>query len=163
MKVWDVCVALSYLESKSADDPLSYSTFVTIVDGRLKSLFWLDGCSKVDYECFSHALAFDTTYKKTKYNNPLVIFSGCNHHSQITIFGASLLANETTNMYKWVLWTFLKTMNKQPKSIVTDGDGAMREAIKEVFPNAIHHLCGWHLSKNVFENVKKKWICRWFQ
>jgi len=59
-------------------------------------------------------------------------------------------------MYKWVLWTFLKTMNKQPKSIVTDGDGAMREAIKEVFPNAIHHLCGWHLSKNVFENVKKK-------
>lgn len=24
-----------------------------------------------------------------------------------------------------------------------------------MFPKAIYHLCGWHLYKNAFENVKK--------
>lgn len=38
---------------------------------------------------------------------------------------------------------------------MTNGDGALREVIKEMFPKAIYHLCGWHLYKNAFENVKK--------
>lgn len=46
--------------------------------------------------------------------------------------------------------------NKTPKSIVPDGDGAMRVAIKLVFPDARHHLCAWHLHKNFYENVKNK-------
>ncbi|XP_020224258.1 protein FAR-RED IMPAIRED RESPONSE 1 [Cajanus cajan] len=41
-------------------------------------------------------------------------------------------ADETIETYKWVLETFLDAMcNKEPKSIVTDGDGAMWEAIKQ--------------------------------
>ncbi|KAJ1421255.1 FAR1-related protein [Sesbania bispinosa] len=43
--------------------------------------------------------------------------------------------------------------NKHPAAVV-NGDGAMREAIKVVFPNAAHRLCGWHLNKNACENVK---------
>jgi len=31
----------------------------------------------------------------------------------------------------------------------------MREAIKQVFPNASHRLCAWHLHKNAQENIKK--------
>jgi zinc finger SWIM domain-containing protein 3 len=81
-------------------------------------------------------LAFYTTYKKNKYNYPLVIFSGCNHHSQTIIFGAALVSDETTETYKWLLRCFLECMEgKQPKVVVTDGDGAMREAIKQYLPN----------------------------
>jgi hypothetical protein len=57
--------------------------------GRMKCLFWADGGSRSDYFCFGDVVAFDTTYKKNKYNYPLVIFSGCNHHSQTVIFGAA--------------------------------------------------------------------------
>ncbi|KAJ1427873.1 Zinc finger, PMZ-type [Sesbania bispinosa] len=39
-------------------------------------------------------------------------------------------------------------------AVVTDGDSSMREAIKQVFPNASHRLCAWHLHKNACENVK---------
>jgi len=46
--------------------------------------------------------------------------------------------------------------NKTPKSIVPDGDGTMRVAIKLVFPDARHHLCAWNLHKNCYENVKNK-------
>nr|KYP72653.1 Protein FAR1-RELATED SEQUENCE 7 [Cajanus cajan] len=139
IKDGDVSVALSYLEGKAGNDPMflfkiSYRSY---------------------FQCFGDVLAFDTTYKKNKYNIPLVIFSGCNHHSQTTIFGCALLADETTETYTWVLETFLDAIhNKYPRSVVTDGDGVMREAIKQVFPDASHHLSAWHLHKNACENVK---------
>lgn len=66
------------------------------------------------------------------------------------------MSDEKTETYKWVLESFLKAMgNKQPKVVVTDGDGAMREAIKHVFPKSCHRLCAWHLHKNACENVKR--------
>jgi len=100
-------------------------------------------------------LAFDTTYKN-KYNYPLCIFFGCNHHSQTIIFGVALLEDETIESYKWVLNLFLECMeSKFPKAVVTDGDGSMREAIQQVFPDASHRLCAWHRHKNSQENVKK--------
>jgi len=43
---------------------------------------------------------------------------------------------------------------KLRKAVVTDGDGSMREAIKEVFPSTRHRLCVWRLNKNVVDNVK---------
>ncbi|XP_045831618.1 protein FAR1-RELATED SEQUENCE 5-like [Trifolium pratense] len=152
----DVAASLNYLNMKSSTDPMLYAEYaVDNINGRMNTLFWADGISRTDYFCFGDVLAFDTTYSKNKYNYPLVIFSGCNHHSQTVIFGAALVSNETTETYKWVLRCFLECMEgKQPKAVVTDGDGAMREAIKQIFPDANHRLCAWHLNKNAGENVK---------
>lgn len=59
-------------------------------------------------------------------------------------------------MYKWLLRYFLECMeDKYPKTVVTDGDGAMREVIKQVFPDTTYRLCVWHLNKNGGEKVKK--------
>nr|KYP33193.1 Protein FAR1-RELATED SEQUENCE 5 [Cajanus cajan] len=155
IKDGDVAAALSYLRGKADNDPMLYAKFATNSDGRLKQIFWADGCSRSDFLCFGDVLAFDTTYRKNKYNYPLVIFSGCNHHSQTVIFGCALVSDETIDTYKWVLNSFLEAMgNKHPKTVVTDGDGAMREAIKHVFPDTCHRLCAWHLHKNACENVK---------
>jgi zinc finger SWIM domain-containing protein 3 len=109
-------------------------------------------------------VAFDTTYKKNKYNYPLVLFSGCNHHGQTIIFGTALVSDETTDTYKWVLRCFLECMeNKHPKAVLTDVDGAMREAIKQVFPHSTHRLYVWHLNKNAYENVKNSEFLDRFQ
>lgn len=154
IKDGDALAALSYLQGKADNDPLFFSKCTTFVDGKLKHLFWADGGSKADFQCFGDVLAFDTTYKN-KYNYPLVIFSGCNHHLQTIIFGCALVADETTETYKWIFEAFLEAMcNKHPKVGLTDGDDVMREAIKQVFPDASHHLCAWHLHNNACENVK---------
>nr|KYP59904.1 Protein FAR1-RELATED SEQUENCE 5 [Cajanus cajan] len=143
------------MEQKGDNDAMFFSRYVVGEEGELKHLFWSDGTSRSDFQCFGDVVAFDSTYKKNKYNKPLVIFSGKNHHSQTVIFGCCVVSDETIETYKWVLETFLDAMcNKEPKSIVTDGDGAMWEAIKQVFPNATHRLCGWHLQKNACQNVK---------
>lgn len=106
IKDGDVAAALKHLNVKSSTDPMLYAEYDVNIDGRMKSLFWADGSSRSDYFCFGDVLAFDATYKKNKYNYPLCIFSGCNHHSQTIIFGVALLEDETIESYKWVLNRF---------------------------------------------------------
>ncbi|KAK7290067.1 hypothetical protein RIF29_04223 [Crotalaria pallida] len=151
IKDGDARAAVSYLQGKADNDPMFFPEYLVSDDGTLQHLFWADGTSRADFQCFGDVVAFDSTYKKNKYNLPLVIFSGKNHHVQTVLFGCALVCDETTATYKWLLKTFLVAMcNKHPTSVVTDGDNAMREAIKEVFPNATHRLCAWHLQKNAF-------------
>ncbi|XP_028075828.1 protein FAR-RED IMPAIRED RESPONSE 1-like [Camellia sinensis] len=73
-------------------------------------------------------------------------------------------ANETIDTYTWVLETFTEAMgNKAPVSVLTDGDKAMREAIRRVFPDARHRLCNWHVGKNVVSNVHKSGFAHAFK
>ncbi|MED6204351.1 hypothetical protein PIB30_117228 [Stylosanthes scabra] len=53
--------------------------------------------------------------------------------------------------------------NKKPSVVVTDGDEAMKSAIKSVFPDATHRLCAWHLEKNVTTNVRAEELRRLFK
>ncbi|XP_045803583.1 protein FAR-RED IMPAIRED RESPONSE 1-like isoform X2 [Trifolium pratense] len=155
IKDGDVVAALSYLSGKASNDPMLYAKFTTTGDGRLKLLFWADGCSISDFLCFHDVLAIDMTHEKNSYNCPLVIFSGCNHHSQTIIFGCALVSDETIETYKWVLKSFLEAMrNKHPKVVVTNGDEVMMEAIKHAFPDSCHQLCVWNLHKNACKNVE---------
>ncbi|CAN0919626.1 hypothetical protein LINGRAHAP2_LOCUS31567 [Linum grandiflorum] len=41
---------------------------------------------------------------------------------------------------------------KKPKAVVTDGDLAMLNAIKEVFPEAVNLRCAWHI-RNFFKSL----------
>ncbi|KAH9791182.1 protein FAR1-RELATED SEQUENCE 5 [Citrus sinensis] len=45
---------------------------------------------------------------------------------------------------------------KQPKTVITDGDKAMRNAISKKFPHSHHRLCCWHLGRNAQANVNKE-------
>ncbi|XP_057755613.1 protein FAR1-RELATED SEQUENCE 4-like [Arachis stenosperma] len=147
--------AINYLIGKLNNDPLFFGKYTFTSDKGLEHIFWADGQSIVDYHCFGDIVAFDSMYKKNKYNKPLVIFSGCNHHGQTIIFGSGLLSDETTDTYKWLLKTFVEsTGEKSPKAVITDRDFAMRDAIKNVLPDATHRLCGWHLQRNACENIK---------
>ena len=37
---------------------------------------------------------------------------------------------------------------KEPRSIITDGDRAMRRVVLVVLPNTAHRLCAWHIERN---------------
>ncbi|XP_025617044.1 protein FAR1-RELATED SEQUENCE 5-like [Arachis hypogaea] len=131
VKNGDANAAINYLIGKSNNDSLFFGKYTFTSDERLEHIFWADGQSIIDYHCFGDIVAFDSTYKKNKYNKPLVIFSGCNHHGQTIIFGSGLLSDKTTETYKWLLETFVEAMGgKSPKAVITDGDLAMRDAIK---------------------------------
>lgn len=124
-------------------------------ENRLCNIFWADGKSRRDYATFGDVLAFDTTFRTNKYNKPLLLLIGVNHHVRTTVFGIALLCDETIDSLVWVLQMFLEGMNnKKPKVVLTDGDDAMQNAIAQLLPEATHRLYGWHLLENVGKNVR---------
>ncbi|RYR28306.1 hypothetical protein Ahy_B01g052421 isoform E [Arachis hypogaea] len=52
---------------------------------------------------------------------------------------------------------------KQPKSVITDGDLAMKSAVSTVFPGAHHKLCSWHLLRNATARVGRPSFLRKFR
>jgi transposase-like protein len=50
----------------------------------------------------------------------------------------------------------LKVMGYIPKVILTDGDKCYPDAIKEVFKNAIHQLCIFHVKQNIYEAFEQE-------
>ncbi|KAL5556305.1 hypothetical protein UlMin_038541 [Ulmus minor] len=114
--------------------------------------------------CFTDALAFDTTYRTNAFNKLLVIFVGVNNHFHTCVFGFSLLMNETIDTHMWVLEAFLECMQKRtPKVVITDGDTSMKVAITKCFLDAVHRLCGWHLSTNATTNIKSPQFTKAFR
>ncbi|KAJ1400084.1 Zinc finger, PMZ-type [Sesbania bispinosa] len=151
----DARSAVAYLQQLRRSDDAMYWRHTTDNEGRLKNLFWCDGHCQKDYLLFGDVLAFDATYKKNKYSCPMVVFFGVNHHNQTIVFGTAVVSNETEETYVWVMEQLLHAMKgKMPISFITDGDHAMRNAIRRVFPMAHHRLCAWHLIRNATTNVK---------
>ena len=101
----------------------------------MENLFWCDKKSRIDYKTFGHILAFNSTYKCNAYNKPLVVLVGINHNRKTVTFGCALVVHEKESSFIWVLKQLVEAGDGQkPETIVTDGDKAMANPIKVVFP-----------------------------
>ena len=151
IKDGDAGGALAYLCAKWESDPSFFYKFSVDEENRVENLYWFDSTSRLDYAWFGDVVAFDTTYRTNAHKKPLVVLLAVNHHHQTVIFGCALLVDESESSSVWALEAFLHgMMSKKPISVVTDGDKAMRKAIKKVLPDA------WHLQRNAFTNVHIK-------
>ena len=64
------------------------------------------------------------------------------------------LYDETTDSFIWLFETFLQAMSgKAPKTIFTNQDAAMANAILHVMPYTYHRLCTWHMMQNALKHV----------
>jgi len=107
-----------------------------------------------DYAYFGDVVSFDTTFGTNKESRPFGVFVGFNHFRETMVFGAVLMYDETFESFKWLFETFLKAYNgKQPKTIYTDQDAAMGKAVKEVFLEAWHDLCTFHIMQNTVKHL----------
>ncbi|XP_077231121.1 protein FAR1-RELATED SEQUENCE 5-like [Tasmannia lanceolata] len=124
------------------------------INGNLRSMFWADSRARDAYLTFSDVIVFDVTYRTNKFRMPFAPFTGVNHHRQSTLFGCALLADEKEETFTWLFEQWLDCMfGRPPGCIITDMDGAMRNAIRSVFPNTHHRFCSWHISKYLLEHV----------
>ena len=123
-------------------------------NGQLRSVFWIHPRSRLSCTYFGDVLSFDSTYLTNRYQMPFCPFVGVNHHGQSTLLGCALLSDERTETYKWVFQSWLDANGGQaPKAMVTDQDKAIEAAVREVFPNARHRFCLWHILKKIPEKI----------
>ena len=148
---------LNYMASQKDKDADFFYEYTIDSKGHLRNILWADGQSRLDYEAFGGVLVFDSTYRVNRYNLPFVPFVGVNHHRSTTVFACSILSDETTQSYIWLLDTFLMAMRqKRPRSVITDGDLAMARAISVVMGDAFHRLCSWHIEQNMVRHLRKE-------
>jgi hypothetical protein len=80
---------------------------------------------------------------------PCTPFIGINRYGQSIQLGCGFLRNEQEADYVWLFEAFLEAMDGvQPMNIITDQDGAMRNAIAAIFHDACHRNCRWHIMQN---------------
>ena len=96
-----------------------------------------------------------------RYDMPLVLFVGINHHGQSVIFACALLSQEGADEYKWALSKFLECMGDvKPKAIMTDQCLSIEIAVRDIFGDeTVHRNCSWHILHKLTEhwgNVKGK-------
>ena len=69
------------------------------------------------------------------------------------------LCEETQDYYKWALQNLLNIFTSNqiplPEVVITDREQALINSLSEIFPNAYHMLCIWHIEKNLVTNGAK--------
>ncbi|XP_075481037.1 protein FAR-RED ELONGATED HYPOCOTYL 3-like isoform X1 [Primulina tabacum] len=121
-------------------------------DQRLKSMLWIDAKSRHDYIYFSDVVSFDTSYVRSKYKMPLILFVGVNQYYQFMLLGCALISDETAATFTWVMQTWLKAMGGQvPKIVITDQDMVLKSVVSEIFTSTLHVFCLWNIMGKVSE------------
>ena len=142
-----------FIESQSKNPGIVYAIEVDEY-GCMGNCFWADAMSRMAYQYFGDVVTFDATYQTNRYKIPFVPFIGVNYHHQSMMFGCTLLVNETTESYTWLLKTWLNAMpGNPPFTIITNDDKVMAKVIAGVLPNATYRLCIWHLLQKVLEQL----------
>ncbi|XP_019455165.1 PREDICTED: protein FAR1-RELATED SEQUENCE 5-like [Lupinus angustifolius] len=103
---------VNQLQKRQSEDPMFYYSVQFDQESRLTNVFWRDGKSKLDYDCFGDVMVFDTTYHANRFNFIYAPFVGVNHHWQNMMFGCALLADETTVSFRWLFKVFFAEHGK---------------------------------------------------
>ncbi|XP_077228581.1 protein FAR1-RELATED SEQUENCE 5-like [Tasmannia lanceolata] len=150
----EAVIVAKHFQKKRSEDPNFFFSMELDEVGNLRSMFWADARAKTAYLTFSDVIVFDVTYKTNRYQMPFAPFTGVNHHRQSALFGCALLADEKEETFTWLFEQWLRCMfGKAPGCIITDMDGAMRNAIQIVFPSTRHRFCYWHIKKHLVEHI----------
>ncbi|XP_057525535.1 protein FAR1-RELATED SEQUENCE 7-like [Amaranthus tricolor] len=120
----------------------------------LSKAIWADGISRRNYSLFGDSICVDATYGTNKYNQIFVPFIGVDHHKKCVTFAVGLISREDISSYTWLFESFLRAMDgKQPDSIITDQDPAIKIALPNVFDKSIHKFCCWHIIRKLTDKV----------
>uniref|UniRef100_A0ACD5Z4V7 Uncharacterized protein n=1 Tax=Avena sativa TaxID=4498 RepID=A0ACD5Z4V7_AVESA len=145
---------LKFFRDKITENPSFQYHLQLDCEEHIANIFWVDAKMLLDYAHFGDVVTFDTTFGTNKEYRPFGIFLGLNQFRETTIFGAALMFDETRDSFIWLFETFLAAHNgRQPRTIYTDQDVAMGQAIEKVFKESYHGLCTFHIMQNAVKHL----------
>lgn len=128
-------------------------------ENRIASIFWADAKMLNDYVYFGDVVTFDTTYCTNKEFRPFGVFVGLNYFREAVVFGAALLYDKSVTSFEWLFNTFLEThKGKKPKTIITNQDSAISQAITNVMPETVHGFSTWQIMESATKHLNSELI-----
>ena len=154
-KILDTSNFLHYLRTRYEDKNL-YFDLTTDCEGCLNKIFWVleDGLANWSENIENNVLLYDTSHGTNRYDLKIGVFSTVDKNGRTVIISCSLLCNEVIESFEWIFGQFTQAFYVPAKVIFTDGDPAMANAIRSIFPDTVHLLCTYHISKNIFSHIK---------
>ncbi|CAN1168513.1 Protein FAR1-RELATED SEQUENCE 7 [Linum perenne] len=139
---------------RGGNSPYYYET-VPDDNGFISNVFWTEGESKKNYNCFGDILILDTASKVDRHGRICTLLWGVDHHKQYTLFGCALLLDDSTNSFTWLFESFLRMMARrsQLKTIITDENQSMADAVKAALPMVHHQIGTWHIRQSASNNL----------
>ncbi|WOK92864.1 protein FAR1-RELATED SEQUENCE 5-like [Canna indica] len=154
MKYGEAGSLLKYFQTQSMENPSFYYSVQLDADEKITNVFWADPRMIINYGQFGDVVSFETKFRSNKEIRPFASFVGFNHHRETIVFGAALLYDETTESFQWLFETFLDAMSgKKPRTIFSDQDDAISQAISLIMPETYHRFCISHMKKNATRNL----------
>ncbi|KAL0398890.1 UNVERIFIED_CONTAM: putative protein FAR1-RELATED SEQUENCE 10 [Sesamum radiatum] len=124
--------------NKEADPYFVYDVTVDEND-KVENIAWAFGDSVHAYDMFGDVIYFDSTYRSMTYGMLFGAWFGISNHGKLLVFGCAFLQDETPRSFAWSLQAFLRFMKgRYPKTIITDVDPGLREAVRSELPNTKH-------------------------
>jgi MULE transposase domain len=100
-----------------------------------------------------YVLFMDCTYKTNRYRMPLLDIVRSTACKSTFYVSFAFVSNERESSYEFVLKNLTDIYRQltlpSPKSILTDKDKALLNAVSKVFPQTDTMLCRWHINKNL--------------
>ncbi|KAJ4813998.1 FAR1-related sequence 1 [Rhynchospora pubera] len=163
LEAGDIQSLLGYFKRRANEEGLFYWDTQVDQEGRVTNFFWRDSKNRNDFDCFGDVVLFDTSYNINQYWMVCAPFVGVNHHWQNVVFGCAFLLERSKASYTWLFKTFLSSMGgKGPRTIFTDYNEAMAEAIEETLPETHHCFCHWLIQKSVQTHIPELSTCHSF-
>ena len=148
---------LKYFQDKIDENPSFQYALQMDCEEQIANIFWVDAKMIMDYAHFGDVVSFDTTFGTNKESRPFGVFVDFNHFRETVVFGAALMYDETFASFKWLFEAFLIAhKGKGPKTFYTDQDVAMGKAVGEVFTEAWHGLCTFHIMHNAVKHLREE-------
>lgn len=106
------------------------------------------------FGAYSESFLLDCTYKTNRFNVPLLNAIGITDVGASFYLSFTFLRTEQETDYVRALRQLKSKVPVLPEVLITDRDLALINAIEQVFPDATHLLCQWHIQKNIVAKCK---------
>nr|KAJ0214558.1 hypothetical protein LSAT_V11C400194440 [Lactuca sativa] len=155
-----------YFHNLKKHNPGTLAYIQTNLEDRFEYCFFAIGYATRAFRRFCKKVTImDGAYLKGKYKGTILHVVAMDGYNQILPIGYGICPKETTDSWAWFLEKLHECIGDlEGLTLVTDKAASIAISIQNVFPNAQHGLCGFHLIGNIvhtFGKNKKTKILLW--
>jgi hypothetical protein len=124
----------------------------------ITALFCMHRSSIAMLRTNSWVISMDCTYKTNRYGLPLLNIVGFAVTRSTFHIGFAFIKDEKADSYEVILSCLAEAyeaLNLEfPRTILTDKEEALMNAIAAVFPDTKHMICLWHINMNIMKKAR---------
>lgn len=123
---------------------------------RLTSLLWMSPIQRELYSKYNDVVIVDSTYNTNKFQMILCIVTVVDNNYKTRIVACAIIEDETLDTYHWIFDSIFNETGVAPRIVFSDSDPSLIRSIKDIYPDAQHLLCIFHIDLNLRKKLKTK-------